>query len=318
MLLFNRKKKGDAPKKKKNRSPHLVPPKIGPYPTHGDSGEAFPCMKCGITIEIQHDEATFKLEQVFTALYSRFDIFFPISECGNSHAFTCHVNNHRLYGDLVREKDGRLLPASDPVFEAEEKRLEEERRALKKAQETGRKPGIRGAAEKLGDDYDPDSIREKDEPPPPVYYFLVRDAGKYLTQHPDGVKRGTRLEMVFEVKVKGFLKGNICSVPFPLSCCPKSPDTFAYKIEMKDNIRRVSSPNRSHPIFPYVTGKKAEVTLDITPDRKIRLEDYIFVLQVELGEPITPQCADPVALLVLASAIGGMLFMTLTRDLEDY
>ena len=47
------------------------------------------------------------------------------------------------------------------------------------------------------------------------------------------------------------------------------------------------------------------------------MAEYLLIVQIELGAPIRPECADPVALLILASAIGAMIFFSLTHNLEE-
>ena len=86
---------------------------------------------------------------------------------------------------------------------------------------------------------------------------------------------------------------------------------------MKETIRAVSSPNRSHRIHPIIRGKRAEIFVDVDPSHGAQTNDYLFIVQVELGAPIRPECADPVALLILVSAVAAMVFFSLTHNLEE-
>jgi hypothetical protein len=296
-MFFRRNKKNAG--RNSNRSPHVKNPKVGIYPTHGDSEESFPCLKCTVAIEVFPQKVNYLIESHFTALYPVFDVFFPVSECGNVSEFASYVNGVHLKGDLYREKDGRYLLSTDPGFDDEDGKGDEEEVVPPKK-----------VAPKL-------TKGKPERKPPVIYYYYVKGASRQISPDKE-IKRGTRLEMKVAVKTVGFLREKVLNVPFPLVTCPRSPDEFSYKIDMVENIRRISSPNKSHAILPYVNGKSATVNLDVGPQARIRMDDYMFVLQVELGEPITPQCADPISLLVLITAIAGMVFLTLTRDLEDF
>lgn len=132
---------------------------------------------------------------------------------------------------------------------------------------------------------------------------------------------------------------------FPLSCAPIPPTSMSIEIAMKENIQRIVSLNESHSIRPYYKGDKAEVLVindtlaadkDDTArkqaatgkpsasngklakrDMLIMLEDYVFVLVIELGAAIIPQFADPMTLFILVTAAAMFLFGALTKDLDD-
>ena len=159
----------------------------------------------------------------------------------------------------------------------------------------------------------------------PVYYFVARRASEQLLQ-PTGASSGNgdryigkKLRLVVEVTVANTEKekNKLIQVGFPLSVTPRSPDVFRVLCTMDTSIRRIFSTNRSHAIHPYVQGKKAEVVLSISKENPIRLGDYVFVIVVELGVPVVPECADPVALLVLVTSVGMLVFFALTKDLVD-
>lgn len=296
-----------------NRSPFKVNPKVGFYPPRGDSNEAFPCTLCAVDVEVKHVNVTFNLRMQFNVMYDSFDFFFPISECGNVADFKCSVQGLAVRGELVRDLNGKLLGPNDEGFD--EPGAESNPLAAAAVAAEGKaaspKPAPKPAAGSSKGAHKPDN------PPPPVYYYYVRLISSQLEKHL-AIKRGTKLDVRLTVKTEGFIKGAVCNIPFPLSTLPRTPDEFKYVIEMNESIRRIASPNKSHPVFPYINGKKADLTVPITAENRMRLEDYMYVLQIELGEPIVPQCADPVTLFILVTTVAAMVFFTLTRDLEDY
>lgn len=52
-------------------------------------------------------------------------------------------------------------------------------------------------------------------------------------------------------------------------------------------------------------------------ESSIMLEDYVFVLVVELGPVIIPQFADPMTIFILATAAAAFVFAALTKNLDD-
>lgn len=104
----------------------------------------------------------------------------------------------------------------------------------------------------------------------------------------------------------------------PYTCFPRSPSDIRLEVKMDDSIRAVTTPNRHHKIFPVIRGKRAQIHVELG-DASARAAEYLFIVQVEIGPPIRPECADPVALLILTSAAAAMLFYGLTNSIvEDF
>eukprot|EP01060_Flectonema_neradi_P028166 TRINITY_DN3789_c0_g1_i1.p1 TRINITY_DN3789_c0_g1~~TRINITY_DN3789_c0_g1_i1.p1 ORF type:complete len:306 (+),score=39.98 TRINITY_DN3789_c0_g1_i1:53-970(+) len=100
----------------------------------------------------------------------------------------------------------------------------------------------------------------------------------------------------------------------PLTIFSHSPNRWNIRFEMPDFIRRIRPRLTSQKLWADITGKRASVHLQ--DDYRLPLEDEAVVLLIELGEPIEPRCADPVALFIFATFIGLMLWFSLTKDLH--
>ena len=151
---------------------------------------------------------------------------------------------------------------------------------------------------------------------------------------------GNRPVMAVAVQVTGrnlVDKNKRINSAFPMTALPVQPGSFRMTFELPENIRRIVTPNRSIDFLPFIRGKFAEAALDVCgtswllsasenaqkktsqhPGQPLPLTDYLFITETELGPPVEAQCADPLALFILATAIGMMVFFSLTRGLEDY
>lgn len=120
------------------------------------------------------------------------------------------------------------------------------------------------------------------------------------------------------VKVQSAVVRNEVTYDFalPYVCCPRAPQSVRFSAKMSSSIRAVWSPNRLNRIQPIIRGKKAEVGMEIDATVGARVEDYLFIFKVELGDPIKPECADPVALLIMVSAVASLVLFSLTHSLE--
>jgi hypothetical protein len=87
---------------------------------------------------------------------------------------------------------------------------------------------------------------------------------------------------------------------------------------MPRHIRRVVTTNKGTLLHTVLRGKRASTVIENAPPRApLRVEDYCLVIAVELGEPVAPQCADPMSLLILVSFVLSMIFVMTTSGLMD-
>eukprot|EP01063_Lacrimia_lanifica_P041616 TRINITY_DN9758_c0_g1_i1.p1 TRINITY_DN9758_c0_g1~~TRINITY_DN9758_c0_g1_i1.p1 ORF type:complete len:347 (+),score=153.80 TRINITY_DN9758_c0_g1_i1:101-1042(+) len=100
----------------------------------------------------------------------------------------------------------------------------------------------------------------------------------------------------------------------PLTIFSQVPNKWDISVEMYDFIRRIRPKLPSQKLLPEIKGKKATVSFHELGS--ISLEDLYFSMNIELGEPIEPRCADPVALFIFATFFGLMLWFTLTKHLH--
>ena len=98
---------------------------------------------------------------------------------------------------------------------------------------------------------------------------------------------------------------------------PLPPTSFRWKFNMSRLIRQIGVLNRGYPLQPFLNNKRCEFAIDVSR-KPVRVEDYLFVVDVELGEPIIPECVDPVSALVIVSVVFMTIFFLLTKDLDDY
>lgn len=337
------RKRQEAAKKSVNRSPFAKNPKVGLYGVQNN--DPFACTECAVLIGVKDRKSTFRITMEYLINYSHCDLYFPVSECGNVELLTCRVRGKQVRGEVCRvARDETLVPSSnkDRFFKDTDDDEDAQQKVKGNARSNAKKQGAAAAegdsATSSSTDNDEEKKRKIDalaadpsrkraarnaksltgsEKEPTVYTFHVARVSEQV-EGAAGFVVGAKVRVVLEVVTTNIVRDDgVFSVPFPLTVISRAPDFFNYEIEMRSNIRRIFSPNRSHPIFPYIKERKAEVALDITKDNPVRLGDYMFVLMIELGDPIVPECADPVAILVLVTAIGMILFYVLTKDLED-
>ena len=294
--LFGKRKNANASSKPRpNRSPHAVNPKCGLYVTSRPD-VALPCHQCAVEVALTGKQCVYSITMSYSVTDPDVDLYFPVSECGNVSSISCRLNGRELHGVVLRSYRGELYSSTCPQFSMEED------------------------GEPLIDKTDTEPTTARKAMPnkklPKVYQYFAKAVKLQLA---GGLPRDSKANLFIEVRTEAIPsthKERVTTVPFPLTVVSKAPDEFRYKIEMPETIRRCFSPNRSSGLYPFINGTKAEIVVDVSPTSPIHMEDYLFLLQVELGEPIVPQCADPVAILVLVTAVGLVVFFALTRDLE--
>jgi len=148
----------------------------------------------------------------------------------------------------------------------------------------------------------------------PVYFFIAKD----VFAEPLEVGEAVLVTVIYRCKNVKNAKGHICFA-LPLSCFAIPPTAIQLTVRMEENIRKVICPNRPRSTYVVIDEKNATVMfpgIEEGGGAPIVLSQYLLVVQVELGEPIVPQCADSMTIFILVTAIGMAVFFTLTKDLR--
>ena len=216
------------------------------------------------------------------------DVFIPVSEFGRVDDYEVLLDGKPIPGTVCRWDlgDGRRewLPPSDSRYNVASGKSES-----------------------------PDGKRI-----PVLYSFIARDVA--IAARPGKATRTANIAVQLTVKVTSAVvadsDGLLCYA-LPSTCCPRVPSALSFKVRNTETIRAISTPNKRQRIHPMIRGKRAEVHVDTEAGRESFMAEYLLILQIEIGAPIRPECADPVALLILATAMGAMLFFSLTHNLEE-
>jgi hypothetical protein len=155
---------------------------------------------------------------------------------------------------------------------------------------------------------------------PALFYAVSWRADEKSGFFPEeGAPVGERVELSVTVTTTAICRepNTIYTVAFPLTVLPLPPTSFRWKFNMSRLIRQIGVLNRGYPLQPFLNNKRCEFAIDVSR-KPVRVEDYLFVVDVELGEPIIPECVDPVSALVIVSVVFMTIFFLLTKDLDDY
>eukprot|EP01059_Diplonema_ambulator_P035492 TRINITY_DN8363_c0_g1_i2.p1 TRINITY_DN8363_c0_g1~~TRINITY_DN8363_c0_g1_i2.p1 ORF type:complete len:316 (+),score=121.45 TRINITY_DN8363_c0_g1_i2:142-948(+) len=155
--------------------------------------------------------------------------------------------------------------------------------------------------------------KKKDADRPFYYFFGTSPELMELTPGHDLV-----IKVIYvvscRVEKQKFEEKDLVTFVMPLTIFNNPPDRWDIQIEMPEFIRRVTPKLNTQKIWPEITGRRA--TIRFSDHYTLPLEDEYLILQTELGEPIEPRCADPVALFIFATFIGLMVWFSLTKDLH--
>lgn len=289
-----------------------------------------------VDIQLEHTLTTYRLMFSYekslpqpSQAARRFDFYFPASECGNIQSIVVKLNHsekENVGGEIVRcgRRDGRFISSSDrEQFLVVDSDAESDKRkpmrphGVPQSRTTAKEPTIFY--------YRVENILEK---------ALAMSAGsptrigqrQKLDIHVEVVTktvRGTETEDEELVRPAHRSRGHY-RVLFPLLGLPASPDTIHFFAKMPYLIRSVVSPSVFHrkqrqqqAIVPFLNNEEAEFNLEFTDRSPLRLEEYLLIIDVELGDPIVPECLDPITLLVLVTTVAMMVFHFMVRDLEE-
>lgn len=223
-------------------------------------------------------------------------IIIPVSEFGKLEQFDCKVNGIKIQGDVLRRDadsdDSYYWNARRPLSEKEKQEQVEKQKRQK----------ILG-----------------EEPLHDVFYFVGRHLCEQLNETEDKFSSGKLFEVELTVKVGIFkdAKGRYTLI-YPMTAAPKlSFQDFSVAFTMSRSVRQILPLNKGPIVHTAIRGRRAKAVVEIQGDRVFKPTDHLFGFAVELGEPIVPQCADPVAIFVLVTFIGAMIFLTLTQNIMD-
>lgn len=263
------------------------------------------CPVCDVDITTSVELTKYTISMVFLVEDSsrHFHLYFPLSDCGQVEKLRVKVNGEVMTGEMRRRSRrnySRLVTSQnrEDFLQTDSDEDDASRLLRIKIKNSGKKPAKRE---------------------PTVFYFCLLKCSE-AAYGPDGAPRGSKVPIEIEVTTNTPERQpkKVYNMIFPLTCIPRSPSSFRCRFYMPKTIRRIVSPNRSHDVNPYFNDEQAEVILDLAPSRPMLISDFLYVLQVELGEPIQPECIDPMTLFILASAAGAFFFYMLTRELEYF
>lgn len=316
----------------------------------------FKCSDCTVDVTTKGSSQRVRIQMDFTPSTRHCDLYFPVSECGNIDDISIKVNGKPVttgeiqrrgparLGPILRDSYEGLIPPTDiGAFEADSDGEGERQRAGRKVNKASSSAGKSTSEREYSVTKEGTrSSAQKDQREPVVYYYHCRRISETIGGS-DGFPLGKPIRVLIEYATTIIEKDpkKRYHVVVPLVVLPKAPNLFQFSInDMPDTIQSILPLNRSHDegISPFTEGPKAEVVISCGGDPvktteggrssnvdaesggrgAVRLTDYVFVLVVVLGPPVVPQCADPVALLVIVSSFAAMLFFLLTKDLEDY
>jgi len=103
----------------------------------------------------------------------------------------------------------------------------------------------------------------------------------------------------------------------PLTALPRLPPQLRLYCHMGRPVRRIAVMNLGYSLHTVLRGPRAMAIVENTPRAPLRRNDYVFVWAIELGDPIAPQCADPLTLFILVTFVAMLVFTGLTNGLVD-
>jgi hypothetical protein len=262
-----------------------------------------------------------------------FDFYFPVSECGKLIAISTLFNKKELQGEMVRQsrKDGSFISSSSrEKFLACDSDAESDDVAHQSSS-SGASAAAAAAAALPNKKSDSAAKGKKKSSTPQIFYYRVPFVFEQLAQLQDeanlaaskkrssGIHELNKLDIYIEVRIKTIerIPSHRYRVLFPLLCLPIVPSSLRCEMEMPALVRRVWTASHRHRVHAFLNNCKADFSLVFSPESPLHLEEYLFDIEIELGEPIIPECIDPVSLFVLASALVMMLFYMLTKDVHD-
>ncbi|KAJ9469410.1 hypothetical protein DIPPA_31991 [Diplonema papillatum] len=267
-------------------------------------GDQLPCKFTTAHVRIRHSTAVVELTYRYACDTSSAEYYFPMSEVGNLKSLNVQWKQGAATAEM-RTMTGTLY----------EQRSDGETRPWTKENEAADSDGESETQSLLGSMF-------SSKPKPKTVPLSERTNYYFFGTSPELMDLVPGKDVVVKVSYvvacaterQQMEERDLVVFVMPLTVFSHPPDRFEVVIEARDFIRRVRPQIHAHRIWTDITGRKATVRLH--EGFALPLEDEYFTLNIELGEPIEPRCADPVALLIFATFIGLMLWFSLTKDLH--
>ncbi len=299
------------------KNKNKVPEQHSPYKTAPWSGlyteetnVPLVCQACDVDVTANAEVTKYNIRMTFLVddHTGRFSFYFPVSDCGHVEKLRVQINGTVMTGEIKRRSrrnSSRLVSSAnrEEFLQTDSDEDDASRLLQIKLANSGKKMPKRE---------------------PTVFYFCLQDCPARLFSSENGgqgsAAPGSKVLVEVDVTTNTVERQpqKVYNMIFPLTCVPRTPTSFRCRFYMAKTIRRIVSPNKSHEINPYFNDEQAEVILDISSGNQMLVSDFLFILQVELGEPIQPECIDPMTLFVLATAVGAFVFYMLTKELEYF
>eukprot|EP01062_Namystynia_karyoxenos_P042457 TRINITY_DN3103_c3_g2_i1.p1 TRINITY_DN3103_c3_g2~~TRINITY_DN3103_c3_g2_i1.p1 ORF type:complete len:329 (+),score=120.88 TRINITY_DN3103_c3_g2_i1:90-1076(+) len=294
----------------------------GMYAASEDSdscGLQFDCVYTTCTARMRQRLVEVEILFRYTVTDREAEYYFPISEVGSlqridvffkqgtSPAVEFKKMEGRLYEQL---EDGLTQPWEDPKEQLDLEAMDQEDDARSETStllswwKGDPKAKVRQEAEK----------KRKDEEAKKIFYFFGTSPELKDLQ----VGKDCQVKVKYVVSTyterQKYDDAVLYNFYMPLTVFNITPNRWDITVEMPEHIRRIRPKQTHQRVWADLNGKRA--TVRFHEGYKIPLEDEMFVLQVELGDPIEPRCADPMALFIFATFIGLMVWFSLTKDLH--
>ena len=271
-----------------------------------DSGEQQRCTSTTVAVAVRGRQAKVEVTYRYQLDTDAVEYYFPMCEIPNLEKLQVQYKQgdgplQIMEGQLYEQlRDGETRPWEENAPEAENDAGESETASLLGGW-WGGDSGGRKADKDEGDGAE-------------FYYFFGTSPGlKTLDTRRDLVVKVV-FEMTCKMEKQQYEDTDVVTFTLPLTIFDAPPTRWEMDVQMHDFIRRIRSKLNSQRIYPEISHKKAVVRF---PDaHPVSLEDNYLQILIELGEPIEPRCADPMALFIFATFVGLMVWFSLTKELH--
>eukprot|EP01065_Artemidia_motanka_P011975 TRINITY_DN1652_c2_g1_i1.p1 TRINITY_DN1652_c2_g1~~TRINITY_DN1652_c2_g1_i1.p1 ORF type:complete len:324 (+),score=83.27 TRINITY_DN1652_c2_g1_i1:123-1094(+) len=278
-----------------------------------ECGLQFDCVYSSCNVLMRQRFVEVEISYRFSCTSREAEYYFPISEVGALQHIEVHFKQagpmQRMECQLYEQlEDGMIQPyeSQKDRFDADslDDDAQSESQSLMSSWWRGDpKKKAREAADKRRADEDAKKS---------FYFFGTSPELKNLQVGKDVLVVVKYVVLTYSEKVKYDDTVLTCFL-LPLTVFNVTPNRWDINVEMPENIRRIRPKLAHQRVWADLNGRRAAVRM--VEGYKLPLEDEYFILQVELGDPIEPRCADPVAIFIFATFIGLMVWFSLTKDL---
>eukprot|EP00756_Hemistasia_phaeocysticola_P007108 Hpha_TRINITY_DN14124_c0_g3::TRINITY_DN14124_c0_g3_i1::g.10964::m.10964 len=279
-----------------------------------DCGLQFDCLFTSCKVVMRKRYAEVEITTRYQVASREAEYYFPVSEVGNLKSIEIRwkqggpgIELQRMDCQLYEQlEDGLTQPYEkpEPIFDDDDT-------ASVKSEASSLLSYFRGDPAKKARD-EAERKRRDDERRKMYYFFGTGPKLKEMTVGKDVTVQIKYVVATYTEKMK-YDDTVLTNFMLPLTVFNSSPNRWDITVDMPENIRRIRPKLQHQRIWSDMNGRKA--TVHLQEGYKLPLEDEYLILQVELGDPIEPRCADPVALFIFATFIGLMVWFSLTKDL---